>query len=362
MMRKASMIWIVAILVTLLGSLPVFAQADMAAALDYLKTQQNVDGGFGSGLSPESTAGSTADAVLAIVAAGGDVLQFEQNGNTPLDYLAYRSEDLETGGDLAKVLMAVVAAGEDPRNFADVDLVLRLEQLIADSGKIGSEADTFYAHCLGVLALSSVSRPVPAASLDLIKAGQIADGSWAWNGEPLEGTGDTNSTAVAVQALIAGGEDETSDIIQQALAYLKGVQNDDGGFPYQKPSDYGTDTDANSTAVVIQAILAAGQDPAGTEWAVAEGRTPQDALLQLQNESGAFAWQAAMPDDNLLSTLQALPAVAGKPFPLVVIQVAEREVLTLPATGGPALALAPLLALAGLALLGGGRALARRTQ
>jgi hypothetical protein len=361
-MRKLSVIWIGAILVALLGGLPVFAQADMAAALDYLKTQQNADGGFGSGLSPESTAGSTADVVLAIVAAGGDVLQFSQNGNTPLDYLAHRSEDLETAGDLAKVLMAVVAAGADPRNFADVDLVLRLEQLIGDNGKIGTEADTFYAHCLGVLALTGVSRPVPTASLDMIKAGQIADGSWAWNGEPLEGTGDTNSTAVAVQALVAAGEDGSSDRIQQALAYLRGVQNDDGGFPYQKPSDYGTDTDSNSTAVVIQAILAAGQDPAGTEWEAAEGDTPRDALSQLQNESGAFAWQAAMPDDNLLSTVQALPAVAGKPFPLVVIHVAEREVATLPETGGAALALGPVLALAGLALLGGGWALARRVQ
>ena len=40
-MRKASMIWIVAILVTVLGGLPVFAQADVVAALDYLTTQQN---------------------------------------------------------------------------------------------------------------------------------------------------------------------------------------------------------------------------------------------------------------------------------------------------------------------------------
>jgi hypothetical protein len=361
-MRRMSVIWALVALVMLLGSVPALAQADLTAALDYLQTQQNADGGWGSGLSPESTAGSTADAVLAIVAAGGNPADFKVGGNTPLDYLAHRSEDLETGGDLAKVLMAVVAAGEDPRNFADVDLVLRLERLIADDGRIGIEADTFYAHCLGVLALRSVSRPVPAASLDLIKTGQIADGSWAWNGEPLEGTGDTNSTAVAVQALVAAGEAGTSDAIQGALAYFKAVQNEDGGFPYQKPSDFGTDTDANSTAVVIQAILAAGQDPAGAGWAAAEGNTPRDALLALQNDSGAFAWQATMPDDNLLSTVQALPAVAGKPFPLVVIQVPEREVATLPETGGPGMAAALSLALAGLGVLGGGLALARRAR
>ncbi len=361
-MRKLSVIWALVVLVMLVSSLPALAQADLSAALDYLKAQQNADGGWGSGFSPESTAGSTADAVLAIVAAGGDLSEFETEGNTPLGYLAHRSEDLETAGDRAKVLMAVVAAGEDPRNFADVDLVLRLEWLIGSDGKIGTEADTFYTHCLSVLALRSVSRPVPAASLELIRAGQIADGSWAWNGEPLEGTGDTNSTAVAVQALMAAGEAGTSDVVQQALAYFQAMQNDDGGFPYQKPSDFGTETDANSTAVVIQAILAAGQDPVGAEWATAEGKTPVDALLALQNESGAFAWQAAMPDDNLLSTVQALPAVAGKPFPLAVIQVPDREIPSLPATGKPGWVAGLPLALAGLALLGSGLALARRAR
>jgi prenyltransferase beta subunit len=361
-MRKMSVFWAVVILVTLVGSVPVWAQADMDAALDYLKTQQNPDGGWGSGLGAESTAGSTADAVLAIVAAGGTLEEFAPEGNTPLDYLAHRSEDLDTAGDRAKVLMAVVAAGDDPRNFADVDLVLRLERLVGEDGRIGTEADTFYAHCLSVLALRSVSRPVPEASLELIRAGQISDGSWAWNGEPLEGTGDTNSTAVAVQALVAAGEPAASDVIQQALAYLEAVQNEDGGFPYQKPSDFGTDTDANSTAVVIQAILAAGQDPAGADWAADDGKTPVDALLALQNESGAFAWQATMPDDNLLSTVQALPAVAGKPLPLVVIEVPDREVASLPDTGAPGWAAALPLALAGLALLGSGLALARRSR
>jgi prenyltransferase beta subunit len=71
----------------LVSALPVLAAADTTAALDYLQTQQNADGGFGSGFSPDSALGSTADVVLAIVAAGGDLASFAQDGNTPLTYL-----------------------------------------------------------------------------------------------------------------------------------------------------------------------------------------------------------------------------------------------------------------------------------
>ena len=137
------------------------------------------------------------------------------------------------------------------------------------------------------------------------------------------------SGAVVVVAA-AGG----SDALAPALAYYKGIQNDDGGWPYQNPSEYGTATDANSTAVTIQAIIAAGQDPARADWTTGAGNTPVAALEALQNESGAFAWQAAMPDDNLLATIQALPALAGKAFPFATMAVGEAAApATVPQTG-----------------------------
>ena len=95
----------------------VLAAADTDAALDYLQTQQNADGGFGSGFSPDSSVGSTADAILAIVAAGGDPAAFDQGGNTPLSYLEANASQRATGGDLAKLILAAVAAGENPRQL-----------------------------------------------------------------------------------------------------------------------------------------------------------------------------------------------------------------------------------------------------
>jgi squalene cyclase len=238
-----------------------------------------------------------------------------------------------------------------------VDSVAKLESLIDAGGRIGGEADTFVSHVLAVLALSSAQRPVPEAAVETIKNAQQENGSWAWDGT-AETAGDTNTTAFAVQALTAAGEDAAGDAVVNALAYYKGIQNEDGGWPYQNPSDYGTDTDANSTAVTIQAIIAAGQDPASANWTVGES-TPVAALEALQNESGAFAWQAAIPADNLLATVQALPALAGKAFPLATMDVGQPTPTTVPETGGGAVALALPLLLSGLALAGGGYLLKR---
>ena len=365
-MRKRTGLLTLALVLLLAGALPVlsFAAADTNAALDYLKTQQNADGGFGSGFSPDSAVGSTADAVLAIVSVGGDLAVFDQAGNTPLTYLAANAPSVATGGDLAKLIMAVVAAGQNPRDFGGIDSVAALEAMIGADGTIGTENDTFVAHTLAVLALASGQRPIPAAAVDVIKSAQQEGGTWAWDGS-VETAGDTNTTSFALQALVAAGEAADGEAVTGALAYYKSIQNEDGGWPYQSPSDFGTATDANSTAVVIQAIIASGQDAAGADWTVAEGSTPIAALEAFQNESGAFAWQAAVPDDNLLATVQTLPALAGNAFPIATMNVGELEATpvtapeTMPETGGATVNLVVLALTSGLALAGSGYALRR---
>jgi hypothetical protein len=361
-MRNQTIILALALAIALAGAVPVLAAVDSAAALQYLKTQQNADGGFGSGFSPASTLSSTADAVLAIVSAGGDPATFEQGGNTPLTYLAANAPSAATAGDLAKLILAAIAVGETPRTFGGVDSVAKLEAMIGPNGRIGGEKDTFVSHIWAILALSSARRPIPAAAVIYVKDGQQENGGWAWDGSAATAA-DTNTTAFAVQALIAAGEATSGEAVTKALTYYKGIQNEDGGWPYQSPSDYGTATDANSTAVIIQAIIAAGQDPAGAGWKTADGNTPLMALEALQKESGAFAWQAAVPDDNLLATVQALPAVAGKAFPLARMDVGQATAAaptTAPVTGGEVLNLVLPLILSGLALGGGGYLLRRR--
>jgi hypothetical protein len=348
--------WI-ALTVVLTLALP--ALADGPDAVAWLKAQQNTDGGFGD---PASAAGATADVLLAAAASGENGLDWaQQDGSTARSYLEANASSIAKAGDVAKVILALVASGVNPRDVGGVDLVARLESMVGEEGKIGGEGDFVNEHAYAMIALSSVQRPVPAASVDYLLGLQLANGSWSWNGDTTEGSGDNNTAAMAVVALIAAGTPADHVQIEKTLALFHEQQNEDGGFPYVKPSPWGTDSDANSTAVVIWALLAAGEDPAGVDWKVRgqDGYSALDRLRAFQNENGAFRWQEATADDNFASTVQAAVAVEMKTLPFATMNVGEAKAAageagepeTLPETGIN-------LWLQAFALLGGGIALA----
>ncbi|MET9803985.1 prenyltransferase/squalene oxidase repeat-containing protein [Streptomyces sp. NPDC006368] len=128
---------------------------------------------------------------------------------------------------------------------------------------------------------------------------------------------DTNATAVAVQALagLPRPEAAVTRAVEAGAAWLKGVQNKDGGWSYNP----GGPSDANSTSVVISALAAAGEKPGDVK--SADGRSPYDALLGFAipcgagQGGGAFAYQ---PDKagklvaNADATAAAVLAGLGK--------------------------------------------------
>ncbi|MEV0171182.1 prenyltransferase/squalene oxidase repeat-containing protein [Streptomyces sp. NPDC050803] len=98
---------------------------------------------------------------------------------------------------------------------------------------------------------------------------------------------DTNSTAVAAQALAEADGGGLMDDALAAVKWLKTVQNKDGGWGYMP----GGPSDANSTSLVIGALNAVGQDP---ETVDNGGKSPYDALRELAlpcDDGGAFAYQ-----------------------------------------------------------------------
>ncbi len=312
------------------------AAAGSPEALDWLRAHQSADGGFAGDFDSASGLGATMEAVFAIVAGGEDPTIWSQDGNTPISYLESQADSaLSTPGDTAKLILAAVAAGRDPRDFGGVDLVSSLEAKLDDNGLYGgADAGNVVSQSLAILALKATGRPIPASGVDWLIGVQLDDGSWSWNGDTTPGSGDSNSTALATQALVAA--DGQNAVVNKALEYLRGIQNEDGGFPYQNPSDFGSDTDANSTAYVIQALIATGNDPVSSDWVV-NGNNPLTALAALQLESGAFAWQVAVPDENFLATAQAVPALEGKAFLDVTGFMSVGEAVApgqLPATGG----------------------------
>jgi hypothetical protein len=279
---------------------------DVAEALDWLKEQQNADGGFSDGFTPESSVSATVDVIIALAAGDEDAgaVQLE-DGASPVIFLykEVQAGHVEGVGTVAKVSLAVVAVGLDPTDFGGHDLTGELEAAYdADTGSYGG---SIFNQALVMLALANAGQAVPRGAVDYLLTHRTEDGAWNFTGDTAEQSGDTNTTALAIQALAATGyETET----EQTLEYLRGIQNEDGGWPYQNPSDFGTETDANSTALVFEAIKAL--DQSADDWRVGDA-DPLSALLALQNDSGSFSFQASFPGDNALATIQAIPALAG---------------------------------------------------
>gem|GEM_PF-1114637 len=131
---------------------------------------------------------------------------------------------------------------------------------------------------------------------------------------------DTNSTAFAVQALKAAGQ---TAAIPSALTFLHAAQTTSGpqagGFPWFT----GGDPDPNSTALVLQALLAASESPTGGAWTV-NGSSPFSILSSWQittpgPDFGSIyaAWQPGVP--SLLATYQGLWGLTLSAFPFPVL-------------------------------------------
>jgi hypothetical protein len=347
---RVAALFVVMVLITSATGAAMAGPSDDAAAkaLAWLATQQNADGGFSDGFAPGSSVGATADAILAAASAGQDASTWKKNGRSPLDFLQSRAGQMTKSGELGKTIMAVAATGASPRNFGGVDLVARLNAL----HKSGGYGGTLYEDTLAVLALASAGQSVPDDVIAHILATQAEDGAWAFTGDTTAGAGDTNTTALVVQALIATGHREA---IGRALDYFRRTQNTDAGWPYQVPSAYGTETDANSTANVIQALIAAGESLGN--WSQGGQSDPPGALIRLQDsQTGAFNYQASAPGANVLATIQAIPALKGAT--LVSVPVVRATVAappqTLPIAGGELVAWPVWLVIIGIVLVGAG--------
>ncbi len=330
------------------------AAADKAGA--WLQTMQHDDGGYGA-TGPTSTLGQTEDAIFAFAALGKAPASISKGGKSLTAYLVAHIGETKGAAETCKAALAAATSLPGDGKYGGVDMAAKIDALYsAASGMYGSTA-VDHIYCL--LAEKQIGRSVPAAAITALTKLQISDGSWAFAGAGKPNDGDTNTTALAIQALVANGMSKDDPALTKAAANLKTQQNADGGFPYQNPSQYGTDTDANSTAYVVQGLLALGQDPNGAGWDKGNGATPVAALLKLQQPSGAFSFQAANASDNALATLQAIPALAYVTQPQSPLRSASAPAApsknpTLPPTGAADIWLLPSLVLLALLMLVGG--------
>ncbi len=275
-----------------------------ATALEWMRTLQDSNtGGYG-----DSVAGA-AEVLMAVGANNitGATWRADDVSPSLADFLRRTGRRFAGDGAAAagKLAVALTAAGAcrparlaTPLDFFD------------EAAGVFAPDNGFNAW--GILGTAALSETVPASAVEALAMQQQADGGWEWQA----GFGaDTNTTALAIQALIASGADPADSAIAAALDFLESAQQADGGFVYDPAApDFGSD--ANSTAYAVQALVAAGEDAAGERWTV-DGVTPYDFLLSLQQPDGSFVWQAGTPA-NLLSTAQVVPALLSRPYPLAV--------------------------------------------
>lgn len=294
------------------------ASSAQAAVHWLVREFQNDDGGYaslstGANEAP-STIPGTLDAMLSIAATGNNpAARFPDQESTPMTYLADHADALlafasVNGGQAGKVVLALSAAAVDPRQFEGHNFVDILTDFQEPSGSYGV-GDAFK-QGVAILALASVGEPVPDAALSWLTDQQAADGSWD---DGFGTTSNPDATAVAIMALRAAGRPLNDASIEAARDFLADAQQE-SGWEYGP----GFGPNPNSTALVIQALSALGEDwySGSGKW-VSGGQSPLQALLAFQSASGAFQSDFGQgPFDDAYATVQAIPAVTGRPWPL----------------------------------------------
>jgi hypothetical protein len=204
----------------------------------------------------------------------------------------------------ALAAVAVLGAGAAPAVAASPS---PSPSVALPSGLYGSSDPTYdgvWRQSLALLAQDTVGVKPAAKAVDWLTGQQCADGAFAaFRAEPSKACDaktmvDTNSTAAAVQALVALGGHGTE--VGKAVDWLTDHKNKDGGWGYSP----GGASDANSTSVVIGALTAAGEKDLDASY---------DALLAFSlpcdgKGEGAFAFQ---PDKKGRLTANADATAAG---------------------------------------------------
>ena len=285
---------------------------------------------------------STAYAIIGMRAAGVDIAASDKG----IRYLRTKigtqvqANGSDAPGALAEYILAAVADNSDPRHFggtaAKNNLVARLLATARTTGPnkglFGVQDPTYDGAFRQGLALAALKAAAVSSSNARLVAGiswlrkqQCGNGLWqAYRAstttacpaaDPNTFTGpDTNSTSLAVQGLAAWSQLPRKAAVLQSL---DAVQSANAGWPFVAAP--GQAADPNSTALVIQTLVAENSSPVGTQWQKGT-KNPFTALASYQlgcskPDYGAFFFPGSTTA-NVFATVQAVPAMASKTFPV----------------------------------------------
>jgi hypothetical protein len=281
------------------------SKSTASSATTWLLTQQQADGGFEVAGSPGF---ETPDAILAIAEnaqlqygwnktqARNAVLARVKNGHTPLHAI----DDLVDGPGLdaglaAKVILLVAQPlGLSPTAFnPDGDATKNLVTVVNAGAQPNGSYGTLNATAYAALAKRLVDGTVPANTVTFIRSTQHADGGWDFLGSASSTDLDIDTTAVAIEALVAAKVPVTDPDLRAGLLFLANNRQTNGSW-----LSFGG-SDPNSTSSAVFAITAAGFDVNVPCWrnTVAPG-------LSAQPYTSPLAWlrsQQSPTDHHIIS-------------------------------------------------------------
>ncbi len=316
----------------------------------------------------DPSVGGTVSVVLSLAAAGvggDDFVRAVAWIEDHVDEYAM-SGGVDVAGSLGYLLLVADAAGIDPTDFGGHNLVARAQATLGalEPGLYGAASPTYdgvFRQSLVIMGLSAAGvTPAPEA-VDWLKDQQCTSplesiGGWeAYRADsslacaapdPTMFTGpDTNSTALAVMALVEIGADpDSSPALLDARDFLGDAQGADGGFGYLTDLD----ADPNSTALVIMAIVALGESPHDAAWVVGDS-DPMTSLLSWQlgcdaeeADRGAFSSPYSNGGPDSLASTQAVWGASEQTFPLGEVAFGtDPEICAAEVPDGPGTTVAP---------------------
>ncbi|HTN99076.1 MAG TPA: hypothetical protein VL068_00255 [Microthrixaceae bacterium] len=286
--------------------------------------------------------GTTLDAAFALAAVDvADPLleTIWDSAVTDRDAIVNDGSD-DIPGRLAQMILLANTLDKDPRNVGSSpgnDLVARLVATMTptggpDAGLFGVQSPTYdgvYRQGQSLAALASAGESVNPLAVAWLLDQQCQgafDGAWLSYrsdtsvpcvSDPIAWVGpDSNASAYAVTGLVeaVSGDSVVDGAVDAGLTWFDLDQKADGGwggYPW-------ADTDPNSTAVVIQALIATGTD--GEARFADQTGTAVSALLSFQlgasaplADRGAFTYPGTANSPSEMATVQAVVAAAGYP-------------------------------------------------
>jgi hypothetical protein len=310
---------------------------------------------------------NTAYAILALTSAGvgsgAITTAAEALWNSDTAYIGAADGLATSWSAVATTALALDVAGRDVTAFPTAagprDLFADLSSIVGEDGAPGPAGSaTAYGGSLAVLALARSAAGAPTPLVTWLEAQPCVDstspnfGAFGFTPGGCD-SGDADSTALSVQALLAAKVTPTHPVVTAAQAWLEGQQDASGGWG----TPGFTPINANTTGLVTQTLRALGSPAVGAAEEFLLSLTLGCAAVTTADPTGpvnagamAYSAEDELPDGAttdptivaslLSSSIQGLLGLGGSPLGALDVGQASAEVpsaaLCLAATGAEA--------------------------